>query len=117
MNPPVQGSGAAPDRRLRIELLRLQADYERLRFTHSACELARALRPEALAARAHDHLGALGLGWLGRGLSFARRFPVLLSLASAVLSAPGRRRIFLKSLLVGGLVWLGKRSRKDDTPA
>jgi hypothetical protein len=103
-------SWAVRDRRLRIELLRMRAGYERLRFTRSACAFTRNLRPGALLGQAHDHLGSLGLGWVARGLRLTRRFPVLLSLASALLSGSGRRRILLKTLLIGGLVWLGRRS-------
>ncbi|CAM5215735.1 hypothetical protein CDEF62S_02512 [Castellaniella defragrans] len=117
MNSVTEGR-SAQDRRLRIELLRLQAGYERLRFTHSACALAHSLRPDALMARAHDHLSGMGLGWLDRGLGLVRRFPVVLSLASALLSGPGRRRVLVKSVLIGSLLWLARRpSRKDGAPS
>jgi hypothetical protein len=111
---------SAPERRVRIELLRLRAGYQRLEFQRSACRVVAELQPRALAAQARDGLGALGLGWLGHGLEAVRRFPILLSLASALFSGTRRRRVLLKAALIGGLVWLGRHrsgtSDQDDQP-
>lgn len=104
------------DRRLRIELLRMRAGYERLAVRRGACRLAGELRPEALAAQARDRLGSIGLGWLGGGLQALRRYPVLLSLLTSVVTNRRRRGIALKTALIAGLVWLGKRRSRETDP-
>jgi hypothetical protein len=109
MTAPNQENNTIQDRRLRIELLRLQAGYQRLAVRQSACRLAGAVQPEALAARAGDHLRAVGLGWLGTGLGILRRYPMMGSLLGSVLSSGGRRRLALKTALLAGLLWLGRR--------
>lgn len=108
----VSRASSPQDRRVRIELLRLRADYQRLEFQRSACQLVREVQPRALVARVRDGLGSLGLGWLGHGLKTARRFPILLSLASTLFSGTHRRRVLLKAAVIGGLIWLG-RHRSD----
>ena len=98
------------DRRMRIELLRMRADYERLAVQRSACQLAGELRPEAFAAQVRDRLGAAGLGWLGTGLQFVRRYPVLLSVLTSVVSKRGHRGMALKTAVIAALIWW-KRAR------
>jgi hypothetical protein len=104
---------SAADRRLRIELLRMRAGYERLAVRRSACQLAGELRPESLVAQARDRLGSAGLGWLGGGIQILRRYPALLSLLTSVVSNRQRRGIALKTALIAGLVWLGKHWNRD----
>lgn len=103
---------------MRIELLRLRAGYQRLELQRSACRLAGELKPRALVAQVRDGLGSLGLGWLGHSLEALQRFPILLSLASTLLSGTRRRRVLLKAALIGGLIWLGRhrssQSGQDD---
>lgn len=117
MNQPVVRTSSARDRRLRIELLRLQAGYERLALRQSACRLAGAVQPRALAAQASDHLQASGLGWLSVGWRLLRRYPMMGSLLESALGKTGRRRIILKTALIAGLVWLGKRNGSQDEKA
>ncbi|HEX7386892.1 MAG TPA: hypothetical protein VF285_06400 [Castellaniella sp.] len=105
------------DRQLQIELLRMRAGYERLQFRQSACSLADALRPGAWVARARDHLESTGLGWLGLGLRASRRFPMLLSLASALWPGGGRRQVLLKCAFVVGLFWLVRHPAREDDAA
>jgi hypothetical protein len=112
MPPSVRPQVVPSERRLRIEVLRMRAEYERLSLTQSACALVGELRPQALADRFRDRLGAAGLGWMGGSLQLLRRSPLLMSLLTALVSDPGRRRIVLKSVLIAGLVWLGKRARR-----
>ena len=112
MLPSARPKVAPSDRRLRIELLRMQAEYERLAVTQSACALIHELSPQALSDRVRDRLGAAGLGWMGSSLQLLRRSPMLMSLLTALVSDPGRRRVVLKSVLIAGLVWLGKRARR-----
>lgn len=109
MPPAVRaGTATAADRRMRIELLRMRAGYERLAVQRSACRLAGELRPESLVAHVRDRLGSAGLGWLGGGLQALRRYPVLLSILTSVVSNRRRRGIALKTALIAGLVWLGR---------
>ena len=110
MTPP-RGPVTAADRRLRIEWLRMRADYERLALRRSACRLAGELHPDMLAGQVRDRLGAAGLGWLGTGLRFVRRYPVLLSLVTSVVSR-GRRGGPLKAALLTGLIWLVRRNTR-----
>lgn len=118
MTPPrTSVSHRRQDRRVRIELLRMRAGYERLQLRQETCVLTRALRPGALLTQARDHLEAAGLGWLGRGLRLSRRFPVLLSLASTVWSVGARRRVLLKAALVAGLIWLARHPPRDGSSA
>lgn len=113
----VSYSSSPQERRVRIELLRLRAGYERLEFQRSACQLVHEVQPRALVARVGDGLGSLGLGWLGHSLKAMRRFPILLSLASTLFSGTRRRRVLLKAALIGGLIWLGRhRSDQSDQP-
>lgn len=109
-------TASGQDRRVRIELLRLRASYQRLELQRSACQLAGELQPQAIVAQVRDGLGAAGLGWLGSGVKTLRRFPLLLSLASTLLSGARRRRMLLKMALVGGLVWLGRHAAEKPDP-
>ncbi len=105
------------DRRLRIELLRMRAGYERLALGQSACRLAGSLQPRMLVDQAGGWLRDMGFGWLSLGLGSLRRYPLILSLLGSLVSNPRRRRIALKTALIAGLVWLGKRHRRDtDVP-
>lgn len=117
MNQPVALASRTKDRRLRIELLRLQADYERLALRQSACRAIGAVQPRALAAQAGEHLQASGLGWLGLGLKIVRRYPMIGSLLGASLGKSSRRGLVLKTALIAGLIWLGKRSAAPDEDA
>lgn len=101
---------AVQDRRLRIELLRMRASYERMAIGQSACRVADDLHPRALLAGLRDRWGAGRLSWLDTGARALRRYPVLFSLLSSVVFNPRRRRIALKIALISGLVWLGKRA-------
>lgn len=102
-------SQTAQQRQLRIQLLRLQADYQRLALRRTGCQLVNALQPQALVAQARTQLRATGLGWLGVGLQALRRYPLISSLLGSLLGSQSRRRIALKTALITGLVWLGKR--------
>lgn len=113
MTAPTPPVASRQDRRLRIELLRMRAGYERLALGQSACRLASSLQPQALVAQAGDRLRALGFGWLGTGVGALRRYPLLWSLLGSMVSSPLRRRIALKTALIAGLVWLGRRNRQD----
>jgi hypothetical protein len=113
MMPPAASPRTSQERRLRIELLRVQAGYERMALRRDACRLAGALQPQALVGQVGDRLRSTGLGWLGVGLRVLRRYPLVGSLLGSVLGTGSRRRVALKTALIAGLVWLGKRKHQD----
>ena len=101
------------DRRLRIELLRARAGYERLALRRSACELIESLRPDALVSQASLGLRASGLRWLVSVAGLARRYPILLSAGSALLSGARRGNPYVRAGLGALVLWrlLGKVHR------
>lgn len=104
-------------RDLQIEILRLRADYQRLAWKRSACQVVGNLQPAALIDQARDHFGSTGLGWMRTGLGLLRRYPMVLSLLGSVAGGtPSRRRLAFKAVLIAGLVWLGKRKSPPDVP-
>lgn len=109
MSPVVPPALSAADRKIRIQVLRLQADYDRIALQHSLGSLAEGLQPSALVATVRDHLGGASSGWLGAGWRLVRRYPVSLSILTSLLSTPTRRSLALKSALIAGLVWLARR--------
>lgn len=111
MTHPIVSSPSAAERKVRIEVLRLQAAYERLALQQGLVDVAQGLQPGALVSTARAHLSAGASSWLGTGLGLMRRYPVVLSLVTSALSSPARRRIALKSVFIAGLVWLGLRER------
>ncbi|MER1967731.1 hypothetical protein [Castellaniella sp. GW247-6E4] len=101
------------DRRARIELLRARAQYERILLRRAACDALEGLRPDALASGASAGLRAAGMGWLAATVRTLRRYPMLLSLASSVVS--GARvghpyaRLGVAALLVWRMLRAGRR--------
>lgn len=99
-------------RQLQIELLRTRAEFERLALRRSACELLEASRPAALLSQAGSGLRASGLTWLVAGWRLMRRYPMVLSSASAVLSGARRSNPYIR-LGVGALIaWQVLRRRE-----
>src|SRR3546814_6495561 len=84
----------AGERALRIELARARAALERERLARNMRDLGHDLTPGRLAAGLFPRLavGANPIGWLSHAGVLARRYPMLLSVASAALSNVGRRR-------------------------
>lgn len=82
------------ERALRIEIVRARAALERERLARNARDLGRDLAPGRLAAGLFPRLavGVSPIGWLRHAGALARRYPMLLSVASAALSGVGRRR-------------------------
>lgn len=90
---------------LRIELLRARAALERQALRRHVAQAGAALRPSALLHAALPRLFSRGgRGWLTEGLSLARRYPLLVSLASALLTGRRRGRTWLR---VGAGLLLG----------
>src|SRR3546814_20734567 len=82
------------ERALRRELARARAALERERLARNMRDLGHDLTPGRLAAGLFPRLavGANPIGWLSHAGVLARRYPMLLSVASAALSNVGRRR-------------------------
>jgi len=109
---------AARDRALRIELLRARAALERERLGRNMQDLGRDMTPGHLAAGLFPRFAA-GMrpgGMLRGALGLARRYPMLLSAASAALSGVGGRRRWWRvgTALMAGveLARILNRSRK-----
>lgn len=99
------------DRQMTLELLRLQAHYERLDLQQQLSGLTAQLSTDALARRARSGLEGAGLRWLGQGLGLVRRYPRLLSLL-LTLVPPGRRSRSIAGLgLAALMIWRGAQRR------
>lgn len=88
---------------LRIELLRARAALERQALRRHVKEVGASLRPAALLQAALPRLFRRGgAGWLAEGLLLTRRYPLLLSVISALLTSRRRSRNWLR--LCAGLL-------------
>lgn len=106
---------SAHDRALQIELVRARAAIERQNLRHNVCDLMQAVRPGALLRNAiPEFSGSKGgslLNWAFNLLSLSRRYPLLTTGASALLSGAGRRHRLLKMGLGLFVAWQISRSR------
>ncbi len=93
------------DRRARIELLRARAQYERLLLQRAACDALEGMRPEALASGASAGLRAAGMGWLASAVQAMGRYPMILSLASAVVSGARHGSPYARLGVAALLAW------------
>ncbi len=105
---------AGDDRRARIELLRARAQYERLLLRRAACDALEGLRPGALASGASAGLRAVGMGWVAAGLRAARRYPLLLSLASSAVSGVRHGNPYARLGMIALLAWRVLRARRKN---
>lgn len=85
------------ERLIRIELARTRAALERQNVAHNLHELSEALTPAALwrslfSGGRSRRSAASGVNWLSQILALSRRYPFLLTGASAALSSLGRGR-------------------------
>lgn len=90
----MKGVSARNERAVRIELARARAAVERERLKRDACDVVRELSPGRIVSRFLPSLGRGHgpLAWLRDGAALARRYPLLVSAVSAVLSGVGGRR-------------------------
>lgn len=92
---------SAHDRALHIELVRARAAIERHSLRRNLCDLSAAVRPGALLREvvpgfSGGKSGSSPLDWVLSLLNLSRRYPLLTSGASALLSGVGRRHRLLK---------------------
>ncbi len=82
---------SARERAVRIELARARAALERQAIARDARVLAASLRPGALAHSAFPRLSSRSPSqWLLEAITLTRRYPLLASSASALLSGLGK---------------------------
>ncbi|MBB5215159.1 hypothetical protein [Parapusillimonas granuli] len=93
----------AKDRALKIELARARAALERQSLVRSARDVGAELRPRALLRSVLPSSGGGTVShWLAQAVSLTRRYPLLTSGVTAVLSGRGKRRRLLR--IAGGLL-------------
>src|SRR5690606_25343778 len=111
-----QGS-TAKERALQIELVRARAALERQAVARSVRQIGADLTPVAIARSFFPKTASRSASdWILQLITLARRYPLLASSASALLSGTGRRRRWLR--IGAGLLlsWQMARSmgRKQD---
>src|SRR5690606_9655901 len=90
------------DRAVRIELLRARAAMERQGFAHGVTELRESLTPRGLLESVFPKSKRKSPSDLAmQAFSFSRRYPMVLSLGSALLSTAARRRMRWWKLAAG----------------
>ncbi len=101
------------DRALRIELLRARAAIERQSVAHGVHELGSSLTPRGLLESFFPRSrGKSPSDLLFRALTLSKRYPMMLSLGSALFSTAKRQRVRWWKLAAGALVaW--QMSRKS----
>lgn len=99
------------ERQVRIELLRTRAEYERLALRRSACAALEGVSPAALISQAGSGLRASGLNWLIAGWRLVRRYPLILSTASTLLSGARRGNPYVRVGMGALLAWRLLRRR------
>lgn len=109
-------SSSRHDRAVRIELLRARAAIERQSMAHGVQQLGETLTPRGLLESFLPGGGgrrASPSDMLGRVFSMSRRYPMVLSLGSALLSTAARRRLRWWKLALGAAVaWQVSRKRR-----
>lgn len=104
-------SSRLTERQLQIELLHTRAEYERLAVRRNACAFVGAMRPEALISQAGEGLRTSGLSWLASGWHLVRRYPMILSAASTLLSGAKRSNPYVRLGVGALLAWRLLRRR------
>lgn len=103
------------DRALRIELLRARAVIERQSMIQNAQQLGESLTPRGLMESFLPGGGKRSSpsDLLMKGYRLTRRYPMVLSLGSALLTATARRRMRWLKLAAGAVVaWQVSRNLK-----
>lgn len=114
------------DRRVRIELLRARAAYEREQICYQTRQLSQTLTPKSLFGLLSQGIGTKfaakrsGGHWLDFALSFSQRYPLMLSSVSAVAGTLlGRKKWRLGALALTAWrlygAYQGVQQRKKDS--
>ena len=105
-------SGSSRDRAVRIELLRARAAIERQSMAHSVRQVGVALTPRGLLESFFPRSRQTSPSdLLTRAFMLSRRYPMVLSLGSALLSTAARRRLRWWKLAAGAvLAWQMSRN-------
>ncbi len=86
-------SMSAKERAVRIELLRARAALERQSLVRGARGVGMALQPRSLLHSLFPRLASRSpAGWLYQAFALTRRYPLLASSVSTLLSGVGKRR-------------------------
>lgn len=81
------------ERALQIELLRARAILERQAMVRAACDVTDSLTPRSIWRSFFPRASSRSPSdWLIKGLALTRRYPLLTSGVSALLSGVGKRR-------------------------
>ena len=107
----------ARDRATRIELLRARAAIERQSMAHGVQYLSKSVTPRALLEsvlpqfRSRGSRRSTSPSMLLQAFSFTRRYPMILSMGSALLSTAARRKLRVWKLAAGAfLAWQASRN-------
>ena len=109
---------SASERATRIELLRARAAIERQSMVHGVQHLGKSLTPRGLLEMAMPQFGGRAKRQhrspstlLLQAFSFTRRYPMVLSMGSALLSTAARRKLRWWKLAAGAvLAWHASRN-------
>lgn len=81
------------ERELRIEMVRARAAIERQSMARSVSELGNSLQPRAIVRSLFPKVSSRSAtDWIFHALTLTRRYPLLASSVSAVLSGVGKRK-------------------------
>jgi hypothetical protein len=105
-------SQASQDRKVRIELLQARAAIERQSVVHGVHHLGASLTPRGLMESFFPRArGKSPSDLLLRAVSMSRRYPMLLSLGSALFSTSARRKLRWWKLAAGAfMAWQAARN-------
>lgn len=106
---------SAQDRALHIELVRARAAIERQQLKRSVRDVSYALQPAALAKGMLPAFtgGRSTTRWILQLFSLSRRYPLLTSGATALVSSVGKRHRLIKLSLGLLLAWQVMRAGKN----
>jgi hypothetical protein len=107
----------ATDRTVRIELLKARAALERQSIARNVRILSHDIHPASIMRNLFPRLASRSpAGWLMQGLSATRRYPLVTSSLSALLSGATKRKRWLRIGAGLLLTWQVARSLNKNEP-
>ena len=108
-------SQASHNRKVRMELLQARAAIERQSVVHGVQDLGASLTPRGLLESVMPKgRGGSSPDLMTRALSLYRRYPVMLSLGSAMFSRRGRQRMrWVKLAAAAFVAWRAAKSLRN----